>query len=148
FAMLPGVAAHGLVAHTGYVVIVRDRLPRAAIASAATLLVAALCAIALVPRWGAVGGAASLSVALTVRGALLLVAARRARSQADRGRPEVVRTLDDIRRTADPATFPREVLDGASTVASFFSAAFLGRNDCIFVADAGIGHALLVDVDD
>src|SRR5205823_5809737 len=63
-AMLPGVAAHGLVAHTGYVVLVRDRLPRAALASAATLATAGLAATLLVPRWGAVGGAVALSAAL------------------------------------------------------------------------------------
>lgn len=77
-ALLPGVLAHGLTAHTGYVLLVRDRLGRAAAASAATLAATVGLAYVLLPRWGAAGGAAAISCALVLRAALFLAAARRA----------------------------------------------------------------------
>lgn len=76
-ALLPGVLAHGVTAHAGYVLLLRDRLRAAAWASACTLVAAAGAAAFAVPRWGAVGGAAALSAALVVRGCALLVIARR-----------------------------------------------------------------------
>ncbi len=75
-ALLPGVLAHGLTAHTGYVVLVRRRLGRAALASLAALVTGAGLAWLLTPAHGAVGGAVALSAALGVRGVLLVVAAR------------------------------------------------------------------------
>lgn len=147
-AMLPGVAAHGLVAHTGYVVLVRDRLPRAAIASAVTLFAAAAGALWLVPMWGAVGGAVALSAALGLRSVLLLVAARGGRRDEPNPEPGAPNSLDEVRAAADPASFPMQVLAGHPRTVSFFSAAFHGRNDCIHLADAGVTDALLVDIDE
>ena len=139
-ALLPGVAAHGLAAHTGYVVLVRGRNVRAALVSAATLVVSGAGAWYAAPRWGATGAAAALSIALVLRTVLLHLAVRR---------PETgtLVSLDDVRASADPSTFPREVLDGATSVASFFGAAFLGRNDAIHLADAGIADVVVVDLD-
>jgi O-antigen/teichoic acid export membrane protein len=72
--LLPGVLAHGLTAHTGYVLLVRDRLGRAALASAASLVATGILAYLLIGRFGAAGGAAALSLALVLR-AVLFVAA-------------------------------------------------------------------------
>lgn len=77
-ALLPGVLAHGITAHTGYVLLVRDRLGRAAAASAATLVATGVLAHLLLGPFGAVGGAAALSSALVLRAALFVAAARRA----------------------------------------------------------------------
>lgn len=76
-ALLPGVAAHGLTAHTGYLVLVRNRLKGSAVVSAVTLLVTVALAWFAIPRWGTVGAAASLSLALLLRGVLLVAVARR-----------------------------------------------------------------------
>jgi len=75
-ALLPGVAAHGLSAHTGYVVLVRDRLARAAGVSALALVVAGALAWWTIPLIGATGAALALSAALLVRGAGLALVAR------------------------------------------------------------------------
>jgi hypothetical protein len=56
-------------------------------------------------------------------------------------------TLDDIRRESDPAKFPLDVLDGATSAALFFCAGFLGKNDGIHVLDAGIEHVVACDQD-
>ena len=79
-ALLPGVAAHGLTAHTGYVVLVRDRLVRAAGVSALALVVAGSLAWWAIPPLGATGAALALSTALLVRGAALVLVARGRRS--------------------------------------------------------------------
>ena len=139
-ALLPGVAAHGLAAHTGYVVLVRGRNVRAALVSAATLVAAGAGAWYAAPRWGATGAAAALSAALVLRTLLLHVAVRRTDAGA-------AVSLDDVRASADPATFPREVLAGATSAACFFGAAFRGRNDAIHLADAGLAEVVVVDVD-
>jgi len=76
-ALLPGVAAHGLTAHTGYVVLVRDRLPQAVAVSALALAVAGAVAWWAIPVLGATGAALALSVALAVRGVALVLVARR-----------------------------------------------------------------------
>jgi len=139
-ALLPGVAAHGLAAHTGYVVLVRGRNLHAAIVSAATLVVAGAGAWYAAPIWGATGAAGALSAALVLRTLLLHVAARRANADAPV-------SLADVRASADPTTFPREVLDGATSAACFFGAAYRGRNDAIHLADAGLVDVLVVDAD-
>jgi O-antigen/teichoic acid export membrane protein len=139
-ALLPGVAAHGLVAHTGYVVLVRDRVHEAALAAGAALVVAFGAAWFLAPEHGATGAAAALSVAMIVRSALLVVAARRATNATV--------LLDDVRRESDPATFPRAAFADATSAACFFGAAFHGRNDAVHLADAGLADVLVVDVDD
>jgi O-antigen/teichoic acid export membrane protein len=144
-ALLPGVAAHGLVAHTGYVVLVRDRVHEAALAAGAALVVAGAATWFLAPTWGATGAAAALSFAMIVRSALLVVAARRGRGSAAPGAPT---SLDDVRRTADPATFPRDAVRDATSAACFFGAAFHGRNDAVHLADAGVADVVVVDVDD
>lgn len=77
-ALLPGVLAHGLSSHAGYVLLIRDRLPATACASAVSVAVAGLLAWQLFPAMGAVGGAIALSAAALVRTAIILVAARRA----------------------------------------------------------------------
>jgi O-antigen/teichoic acid export membrane protein len=139
-ALLPGVAAHGLAAHTGYVVLVRGRNAGAAAVSAATLVVASAGAWYAAPRWGATGAAGALSVSLVLRTVLLHLAVRR---------PETgtLPSLDDVRKTADSSTFPMEVLDGATSAASFFGAAFRGRNDAIHIADARIADVVVIDLD-
>lgn len=139
-ALLPGVAAHGLAAHTGYVVLVRGRNVRAALVSAATLVAAGAGAWYAAPRWGATGAAGALSAALVLRTLLLHLAVR----STD---PGASVSLDEVRASADPATFPREVLSGATSAVCFFAAAFRGRNDAIHLADAGLADVLVVDVD-
>lgn len=74
--LVPGVAAHGLVAQTGYVLLVRDRLPRMVLISGLSLLCTTALAIWLVPLLGAAGAAAALSTGLVLRGILFVVAAR------------------------------------------------------------------------
>jgi len=139
-ALLPGVAAHGLVAHTGYVVLVRDRVHEAAVAAAVALVVAFAATWILAPEWGATGAAAAMSAAMCVRSALLVVAARRVKRAA--------LSLADVRRGADPATFPAEVVRDATSAACFFGAAFHGRNDAVHLADLGLADVVVVDVDD
>ena len=75
-ALLPGVAAHGLMALTGYVVLLRGRLHLAVVASVVSLAVTWVAARYLVPEWGATGAGVALSLALVVRSGLLLLAAR------------------------------------------------------------------------
>jgi hypothetical protein len=53
--------------------------------------------------------------------------------------------LDSIRSVADD-TYPRERLKGVSSALMGFCAAFMGRQDCIWVADAGI-KATAVDTE-
>jgi O-antigen/teichoic acid export membrane protein len=143
-AILPGVAAQGLVAHTGYVVLVRDRLHEAAVAAGVALAVAAGAAWALVPRYGATGAGAALSAALIVRSAMLVVSARRGRRAGPHAAPA---SLDEVRKSADPQSFPTDAVAGAHSAACFFAAAFHGRNDALFLADAGVADVLCVDVD-
>jgi O-antigen/teichoic acid export membrane protein len=144
--LLPGVAAHGLVAHTGYVVLVRDRVHEAAVAAGAALVVAGAATWAFVPAWGAAGAAAALSAAMIVRSAMLVVSARRGRRAG--GTSGAPSSLDDVRRSADPASFPIAAVAGAESAACFFAAAFHGRNDAIFLADAKVTDVVCVDVDD
>lgn len=139
--LLPGVAAHGFAAHTGYVLLVRGRNVAAAWVGGISLAVAVAAAWALAPRWGAAGGAAAISASLVVRTLLLLALARAGAAHE----PRV--SLDEVRAASDPASFPRGVLDGAQSAALFFGAAFHGRNDAIHVADAGIRDAVVVDAD-
>lgn len=54
-------------------------------------------------------------------------------------------TLDGIRASADGNVYPVDVLDRCSTALLLFSAAFYGRQDGVFVADAGV-DATCVDV--
>jgi len=75
--LLPGVAAHGLAAHQGYVILVRHRLAREAVVSAAALVIAAGLAFVLAPGGRAAGAAAALSAALVVRGVGITLVARR-----------------------------------------------------------------------
>lgn len=84
-AFIPGVLAQGATAHTGYVLLVRDRLPLAAAVSGVSLAVTAGLTFALVAPWGAVGGALAMSGGLVVRAGLLLLLA--GRSAARPGRP-------------------------------------------------------------
>ncbi|MCE9636784.1 MAG: hypothetical protein K8T90_13860 [Planctomycetes bacterium] len=78
--LLPGVLAQGATAHTGYVLLVRDRLGKAALVSVLALVVTVFLAALLVPGGGAVhgatGAALALSAGLVVRSALLLAFAR------------------------------------------------------------------------
>lgn len=74
--LVPGVAAHGIVAQTGYVLLVRDRLPRALGVSVVALCVTLGLSVWLVPLLGAIGAAAALSSGLVVRALLLVFSAR------------------------------------------------------------------------
>jgi O-antigen/teichoic acid export membrane protein len=74
--LLPGVAAHGLAAHQGYVILVRHRLPREAVVSALALGTTGILAWLLVPALGPAGGAVALSTALVVRAAGITLVAR------------------------------------------------------------------------
>jgi O-antigen/teichoic acid export membrane protein len=143
-ALLPGVAAQGLVAHTGYVVLVRDRVHEAAVAAGAALAVAGAATWFLVPAWGATGAAAALSAALIVRSAMLVVSARRGRRGGTGGAP---RSLSEVRKQADLRSFPTSAIEGATSAACFFAGAFHGRNDAIFLEGAGVRDVLCVDVD-
>ncbi len=78
-ALLPGVAAHGLTALSGYVVLVRLRLAEAVGIALIALLVASAAAWWALPLWGATGAAGAMSLALVVRGILLIALARRGR---------------------------------------------------------------------
>jgi O-antigen/teichoic acid export membrane protein len=75
WALLPGVAAHGLSAHLGYVILVRHRLPLQAGVSAVALAAMAGLAFWLAPLHGAVGAAVALSGALVLRGILVAAVA-------------------------------------------------------------------------
>ncbi len=54
--------------------------------------------------------------------------------------------LATVRSEADAALYPADALDGLSTAFMGFCAAFLGRQDCVQVADAGL-DAVCVDID-
>lgn len=56
-------------------------------------------------------------------------------------------TIEDIRRAADRALFPMQVLEGSKSAASFFCAGYLGQLDSIHVLDAGINDVYLCDLD-
>ncbi len=84
-ALLPGVLAHGASAVTGYVLLLRDRLPATTAVSAAALVIAAGGTWWAVPHYGPVGAAAALSAALIVRCGLMIVLARRYQSQRGDG---------------------------------------------------------------
>lgn len=45
-----------------------------------------------------------------------------------------------------PNAFPRDLLAGAKTAASFFSAAFFGRNDVIYLDDIGVPDIIICDL--
>lgn len=82
-ALLPGVLAHGATAVTGYVLLLRDRLPAATAVSALALGTAAGGTWWLVPEYGAVGAAGALSAALIVRCVLMILLARRLTGSRD-----------------------------------------------------------------
>jgi hypothetical protein len=56
-------------------------------------------------------------------------------------------SLDQVRSEEDTALYPSEALDGLSSAFMGFCAAFLGRQDCVVVADAGL-TATCVDIDE
>jgi hypothetical protein len=141
--LVPGALARIAAAASGATAAGEHR-PRIAFAAAIGSALTALGVGALlVPGGGAVGGAAALSAAWVV-GGLVLVAARLRRAVATSG-PD---TLDAVRRTADAKSFPSHVVDGDPRTLSLFSAAFLGRNDCIHLADGRVTDVLCVDLDD
>lgn len=76
-AILPGVLAHGVTSHAGYVLLVRDRLVFAAAASGVSVVAAGVLGWVLIPAWGAAGGGIALSCAGLLRAAIVLLAARR-----------------------------------------------------------------------
>jgi O-antigen/teichoic acid export membrane protein len=75
--LLVGVGAQSVVAHLGYVILVRHRLHWEAVASGLVLAAMACVAWWLVPLWGANGAAGALSAAMVLRAALLWMIARR-----------------------------------------------------------------------
>jgi hypothetical protein len=56
-------------------------------------------------------------------------------------------TLQEIAVNAPPALFPVDLLHGAHSAISFYSAAFYGRNDVIHLHRAGIREIALNDLD-
>jgi len=82
-ALMPGVLAHGASAVTGYVLLLRDRLPAATVVSALALVAAAAGTWWAVPAYGAVGAAAALSAALVLRCILMIVLVHRLRHEPD-----------------------------------------------------------------
>jgi hypothetical protein len=54
-------------------------------------------------------------------------------------------TLDELRARSGP--YPKELLPGCETALVLFGAAFLGANDAIHLADAGIAAVTVVDID-
>ncbi len=52
-----------------------------------------------------------------------------------------------VRSEADAALYPSDALDGLTSAFMGFCAAFLGRQDCVPVADAGL-DAVCVDIDE
>lgn len=77
--LLVGVGAQGVVAHLGYVLLVRHRLHLEALVSGAALVLMSVLAWTLVPRWGADGAAIALSAAMLMRALLLCLIARKPR---------------------------------------------------------------------
>lgn len=59
----------------------------------------------------------------------------------------MVPNLTLVRSEADTALYPSDALDGLTTAFMGFCAAFLGRQDCVPVADAGL-DAVCVDIDE
>jgi hypothetical protein len=55
-------------------------------------------------------------------------------------------SLDEVRREAAPAIFPRHVLEGCGTALCLFAAAFKGQQDAVWLEEAGI-RATCVDRD-
>jgi hypothetical protein len=55
-------------------------------------------------------------------------------------------TLESVRGQADPASFPIDALEGCETALVLFAAAYYGRQDALWVADAGL-RATCVDSD-
>lgn len=55
-------------------------------------------------------------------------------------------TLDAIRQKGYAAIYPRQVLEGCESALVLFAAGFLGKQDAIWIADAGL-TATCVDVD-
>lgn len=55
-------------------------------------------------------------------------------------------TIDQIRVETDGMLYPREALPGLETALCLFCAAFGGRQDCVWVADAGL-TGIGVDLD-
>jgi hypothetical protein len=55
--------------------------------------------------------------------------------------------VNDIRERSTAGSFPIAALEKADTACLLFCAGFHGSNDAIFVHDAGINHAVLVDND-
>ena len=57
-------------------------------------------------------------------------------------------TLDEIAADSPPALFPVDLLQGARSAISFYSAAFYGRNDVIHLHRAGLSAIALNDLDE
>lgn len=57
-------------------------------------------------------------------------------------------SLDEVRAESDPSTFPLRLLPAATSAACFYAAGFLGRNDVIHIADAGLRDVVLIDTDE
>jgi len=57
-----------------------------------------------------------------------------------------MQTLADVRTAADESLYPRHVLQGCETALVVFAAAFMGRQDAVWVAEAGL-TATCVDHD-
>lgn len=66
-------------------------------------------------------------------------------SYLERIRDGAVTTLDEIRAHANP--YPTEILAGRDSALVLFGAAFLGVNDVIHMANAGISYVTVVDID-
>lgn len=65
-------------------------------------------------------------------------------SRQDDGAP----TIEDVwRDRSAPTAFPHFLCTGARTAACFFSAAFYGRNDVIYLHQLGVPELVLVDRD-
>jgi hypothetical protein len=54
-------------------------------------------------------------------------------------------SIAEVRR--DASVFPQELLAGCHSALMLFCAAFYGRNDCVWVEEAGITDVLAIDVD-
>ncbi len=57
-------------------------------------------------------------------------------------------TAAEILATANPATFPTDLLAGADSAICFFGAGFLGRNDVVHLWAAGVPNVVIVDTDE
>jgi len=56
-------------------------------------------------------------------------------------------TREDVWNARSARTaFPIPLVEGARTAASFFSAAFYGRNDVVYLDEVGVPHIMLVDI--